>query len=466
MQLIFVHGWSVTNTDTYGELPEALVASAASYGLQLEIQHVWLGKYVSFHDEVTLDDIARGLDRALRGLSGNENAIQPFSCITHSTGGSLVRHWVDCFYGAAGLAALPLKHLVMLAPANHGSSLAVLGKERVGRIQAWFNGVEPGQRVLDWLSLGSSGQWQLNGNYLKYDYIAHNFYPFVLIGQGIDRKFYDFLNNYLTEPGSDGVVRVAGANLNYRLFSLTQGEQVIRKQPLTRALAPAPVKTPQPVPLGVYRDYSHSGKNMGIMCSIKAAQGDEQPVVADILKCLQVESGAAYQHRFAGLQQFTESQQQLDIAKNGRGRYAMLVFHVHDDQGHSFSRDDFEILLLTGARYRPHQMPDGFLKDKQMNDKTHNLVFYIDCEKMQQIDDGRFGIRVTARPASGFAYYCVGEYRSDGTNLSDVLVPNQTTYVDICLRRNVAVNVFRFDRGDGQRGSFKGVTPGGEAVVN
>lgn len=50
MQVIFVHGWSVTHTDTYGGLPEALARSAAHYDLNFDIQHIWLGKYVSFHD--------------------------------------------------------------------------------------------------------------------------------------------------------------------------------------------------------------------------------------------------------------------------------------------------------------------------------------------------------------------------------------------------------------------------------
>ncbi len=165
MRLIFVHGWSVTNTDTYGELPEALGTVASSYGLALEVQHLYLGKYVSFHDEVTLDDIARALNRALRDLPGNDGEIEEFSCITHSTGGPVVRYWVDRYYGTRELESCPLQHLVMLAPANHGAALAVLGKERVSRIKSWFSGVEPGQRVLDWLSLGSEGQWSLNHNF-------------------------------------------------------------------------------------------------------------------------------------------------------------------------------------------------------------------------------------------------------------------------------------------------------------
>ena len=85
MRLIFVHGWSVKNTDTYGELPEALSAVASIYGLALEVQHLYLGKYVSFHDEVTLDDIARALNRALRDLPGNDGEIGEFSCITHGS---------------------------------------------------------------------------------------------------------------------------------------------------------------------------------------------------------------------------------------------------------------------------------------------------------------------------------------------------------------------------------------------
>ena len=36
----------------------------------------------------------------------------------------------------------------------------------------------------------------------------------MVIGQTIDRKLYDNLNTYTGESGSDGVVRVAAANLN------------------------------------------------------------------------------------------------------------------------------------------------------------------------------------------------------------------------------------------------------------
>ncbi len=458
MRLIFVHGWSITHTDTYGKLPETLAAAAGGYGLELDITHIRLGRYVSFHDEVTLDDIASGLERALRDLPGNEHGIQPFSCITHSAGGPLVRHWIDRYYGAANLAALPLQHLVMLAPVNHGSALAVLGKERIGRMKAFFSGVEPGQRVLDWLSLGSAGQWRLNQSWLDYRPAEHGFYPFVLTGQRIDQQFYDFLNSYLVEPGSDGVVRVAGANLNYCYLRLEQSEEVLRKKPLTLSLLPPaqPLRCAPPVPVGVYRDYSHSGKKMGIMGSIRESSEAPQPLVDDVLRCLRVGDGTGYAEQAAKLQQLTEAQQR------GEDRYAMLIFNIRDEQGHSFGPNEYDLLLLAGSRYQPHVLPKGFLQDRQINALTGNLVFYLNVERMDAIQHGLFGIRVTARPTTGFAHYCAAEFRSDGISIHEVLAANQTTYVDVTLRRRIDKNTFRFDSASEGRHSFKKLKPTGD----
>ena len=215
---------------------------------------------------MTLDDISRAMDRALRDLPSNSSSdIQPFSALPIPPAGRwCVTEWT-----------------AFTAPGN----------SRVGRLKSWFSGVEPGQRVLDWLCLGSDGQWTLNENYLKYNFAKNGFYPFVLTGQGIDEKFYDFLNNYLVEKGSDGVVRVAGANMNYRRGSLAQDSaEVIRKRPMTFAFKPSgPVKKSKPVPLGVYSSYSHSGTKMGIMRSIKNDDAAAS-VVGDILKCFPVDS--------------------------------------------------------------------------------------------------------------------------------------------------------------------------------
>jgi hypothetical protein len=43
MKVVFVHGWSVTDTGAYGGVPEALLKNAPS-GLRLDIAHLFLGK--------------------------------------------------------------------------------------------------------------------------------------------------------------------------------------------------------------------------------------------------------------------------------------------------------------------------------------------------------------------------------------------------------------------------------------
>src|SRR5205807_923783 len=135
----------------------------------------------------------------------------------------------------------PMSHLVMLAPANHGSALAQLGKQRLSRMKFLLEGAEPGKRVLDWLELGSAGQWELNLRALDYQYVENGLYPFVLTGQRIDRAMYDHLNSYTGEPGSDGVVRVAGANMNFNYICLDQsdGELKLKRKARSQRMASA-----------------------------------------------------------------------------------------------------------------------------------------------------------------------------------------------------------------------------------
>lgn len=299
MNLIFVHGWSVTDTNTYGQLPEALELNAHPQ-LNLNIQHIYLGRYISFHDEVTVDDIARAFENARRDVIGEDTE---FSCITHSTGGPVIRAWIERFYGADNLSTLPLKHLVMLAPANHGSSLAQLGKARIGRIKSWFQGIEPGQGVLNWLELGSNGQRTLNLAWLNYKTVSNGFFPFVITGETIDKKLYDYLNSYTAEKGSDGVVRVTSANLNYRYIHLKQNtnlpkltlhdDDMLDVYPLEQI---GDIKLPlQCCALEVLPGASHSGEDKGIMRSVTKRNSKNKPVVKSVLESLMVNNTQEYE---------------------------------------------------------------------------------------------------------------------------------------------------------------------------
>ncbi|MCJ7838478.1 MAG: hypothetical protein MUP61_04595, partial [Burkholderiales bacterium] len=347
MLLVFVHGWSVTNTDTYGGLPVALVKNA-SPKLDLQITHLYLGKYVSFADEVRVDDIARGMQQAittevLPKLAKGER----FACVTHSTGGPVVRKWID-LYHSGKLGKCPLGHLIMLAPANHGSALAQLGKGRIARMKFFTEGVEPGTGVLDWLELGSDLSWELNRKWLSYDCVAEKLYPFVLTGQTIDRAFYDNVNTYTGEAGSDGVVRVAAANLNYGLIRLVQtdGNLALKKDERSAKTA-----------LGVLPGRSHSGNTIGILASATADDDGTHPTVQWVLRCLEVGSAAAYNRLVKELEDLTVKTQTDERKQKVKqlflfertfvtNRYCMLVIQIKDDRGNNLS--DYDVLFTAG----------------------------------------------------------------------------------------------------------------------
>ena len=445
MVVVFVHGWSVTDTSTYGALPEALAAQAGDHGLELDIQHIWLGKYVSFHDEVSMADVARAFNRALLDrIPGTAGKIRAFSCVTHSTGGPVVREWLNRFYGADDLAASPMNHLVMLAPANHGSALAALGKARVGRIKAWFSGVEPGQRILDWLSLGSRQSIALAKAGMDYKIAGSGFYPFVLTGQSIDKKFYDFINSYLVEPGSDGVVRVAAANMNYSMIRLKETDKIKKVShgpsdvDVHLLAVDGDIQRPDTIPLGVVPLASHSGDKKGIMGSVLSNKSSKAQV-GEILKCFTVGNDAQYQARADEMKEMSEKTQKPTH------KYAMLVFIIKDDQGDPVK--DYDLFLLGGDDHDPDKLSKGFFVDRQQNAANPNqLVYYVDYDVITK--NKLTGFRVVARPEKGFAFYHSVEYRSPNGEINDALKPNETFYVEIQLHRCVDKNVFGFDKAD------------------
>jgi hypothetical protein len=448
MHIIFVHGWSVTNTDTYGGLPEALCKNAPA-ALNLTVGHLYLAKYVSFSDEVMVDDIARGMEAAVKAevlpkLAKGER----FASITHSTGGPVVRAWISTFYGDA-LNKCPLSHLVMLAPANHGSSLAQLGKGKLSRMKFFVGGVEPGVGVLNWLELGSDQSWALNKKWLDYDLVNAGLYTFVLTGQTIDRSFYDNLNSYTGEAGSDGVVRVTAANMNYGLVRLEQQANGFKLSKPGHA---------QTTALGVLPELSHSGEVMGIMRSVKANDDGSHPTVAATLRCLNVHSAGTYKSCVTALHQLTDKTQEQERSRPEKGlflfkrkfttsRYFMLVFRVTDDRGNSLS--DYEIVFTAGPHYDPNHLPPGFFIDRQRNSKNPGkLTYFLDYDTMApwfqkpQLED-KFGFRIAARPNEGYAYYTVGEHRGTFSSLAKYFAPNQTVMVEVVLQRRVMQGVFK-----------------------
>ena len=485
--VVFVHGWSVTSTDTYGELPARLKREAGKDGgPPLDIRNIYLGQYVSFRDEVRLEDISRAFDAAVADLLADVGGSRRFVCITHSTGGPVVRDWLDRFYVRTNaLAKCPLSHLIMLAPANFGSALAQLGKSRLARLANWFDGVEPGQRVLDWLELGSAEAFDLNSRWitdyaaLKLTTSANPLFLFVLTGDRIDRKLYDHLNSYTGELGSDGVVRAAAANLNAAYVRLEQpqpnrGDSLARAKAKLRALEAAPPKRSQRTAFKLIPDASHSGDRMGIMRSVTET-GDLHPTAEAILRCLQVTDDAGYTKLCNAFDaenaahQAPENRLEIEHVPVLPDRqyihdpHSMLIFRLIDDHGAHVQEAD--ILLTAGPNNSPNELPEDFMSDRQANHRDPGTITFflnyaalagspaipgpktLDSEaRPELIPRGQYGLTIRPRAADGIVLYLEGAISAAEHDILDYVVPNQTTLVDIVLTRVVRSGVFTFTR--------------------
>lgn len=494
--LVFLHGWSVTSTETYGGLPERLAAEYAARGAGLELRDIHLGRYVSFHDEVRMEDLARALQAAFeRELGALVQAGRRFAVITHSTGGPLAREWWWRYHVQPRTAPpCPMSHLVMLAPANFGSALAQLGKGRLSRLKTVAQGVEPGAGVLDWLEQGSPEAWALNEAWCRGRFGApggddgSGVYPFVLTGQSIDRKLYDHLNPYTGESASDGVVRVASANLNAGLLVLEQG----------RAGDPGllePVGGLKRAPRTAFRliaGVSHSGASLGILRGVSAqAGGQGEETVQAILRCLQVRTPAAYAtlvDAFDAESEAVQAAERVEIEQvpvlpdrvHIHDRSSLVIFRLQDSEGHALKDYD---LVLTGVQDSPNLLPEGFLRDRQRNSRhpgtlsflfNHDLMTgseaIVDPRKPERVlrparpGVDRLGLQLRVRPEQGFVRYAAAAIHAEPTLLRQVLRPNQATLIDLHVQR--VVDRAAVELGPvGASKSFKGVKPVGEGVA-
>jgi hypothetical protein len=393
MRILFVHGWQAKSPETYGALPTILSQQPG-----VEVQDIWLSQYVSNDDAVRMADLVEALDRAI------ENEVRPLlasgeriAIITHSFGGPLVREWMLRRY-AQRLHDFPASHLIFCTPAHHGSALAQLGRGRLGRMKAWLQGGEPGAGLLDWMELGSEGQWRQDEEWLRLPLNRHCIFPFVLAAQSIDRRIYDALNSYTGEPGSDGVVRVAGMNLNYSLLDVAQREGEVNCVSSLRSEATAFCLLP---------GLAHSGDRIGILRSITLANASQHPTVATAQECLSVASREDYlllSRRLDKRSEKTQREEALELHQQGRTEriyhnppHAMLQVDVVDSQGEAVT--DYDLLLTAGTDFDEQQLISGLIVDRQRNKVSpQRITFYLNVERLAEMKQA-LGLKLQARPS-------------------------------------------------------------------
>lgn len=60
---VFVHGWSVTNAETYGGMPQGFETGRKRAARAIEIEHAFPVRHADFHDEVRLLAVSRAISR-------------------------------------------------------------------------------------------------------------------------------------------------------------------------------------------------------------------------------------------------------------------------------------------------------------------------------------------------------------------------------------------------------------------
>jgi len=281
--------------------------------------------YQSLTDEVTIKDLADGLDRALRAKFGNDE--QQFDAIVHSTGMLVIREW----FARDRRRLSRLKHLVALAPATFGSPLARQGRSWLGAIFKGQKHLGPdflaaGDAIRDCLELPSPYTWELAGRDIFCDppyFDDSPDTPYVFVFCGTD--MYDGIRQLTNSPGMDGTVRWAGAGFNTRQIRLDLTEAASTHVALEKWMG-----TNIPVHL-------MAGMNHGTILSDPTNE-----LVGLAKKALLVDSAAAFQ---SWLSEADGHGRAVAVASE-KGAWQQIIIRCTDQRGDPIR--DFNIQLFEG----------------------------------------------------------------------------------------------------------------------
>jgi hypothetical protein len=275
--ILFVHGYSESSLGTYNQFPQVLAQADPA------IAKSALAAFDSLDDSITIDDLADAMETRVAMLESQGWVLSDVGVICHSTGALIGRRWI--LNRLAAGKPIP-SHLITLAGANHGSTLAHMGKTPLGYLQKllFHHELSVGQGVLTDLEYGSDFLLRLSAEWMKAwnDGSLDGLYAFSLIGDtpGTDPTLQIFWQTH--EDGSDNTVRISGGNLNYTMIDVSHDENATTISAVTPARRVPHVTVP---------NYTHFGPQTGIMTSV--TQTTDAPVQR-VVQALSVKSAADY----------------------------------------------------------------------------------------------------------------------------------------------------------------------------
>lgn len=388
--IVLIHGYS-DSAKAFD--PWKLVLESRGY----DVTAIHACNYRSLTNEVTIRDIAEGLDRALALRAGLDKD-EPFDAIVHSTGMLVIRAWLTAYAGRRDR----LRHLIGLAPATFGSPIAHKGRSWLG---ALFKGnkelgpdfLEAGDRILDGLELGSRFTWELAhadmlGDETFYGPTKRTPYVFVFCGTGT----YSGIRKLAQEDASDGAVRWSGCALNTRKIVLDLTQDPARPGSEKRiSIAPWKNVGASMVPV--------AGKNHSTILRDPGAELAELVVGA-----LGVNSAADYREWCEGAEKSTRA-----VAKK-TDEWQQFVVRAIDERGDPIS--DYNVQLFTRtARGRESEVTPFDMRVHTYRADSSLRCFHVNLTKIGLDRLENLWIRVMASSGSQLVgYQGYGSGTSDG----------------------------------------------------
>ena len=420
--VLFVHGYSEQSLGAYFDFPRLLSAATG-----LTIEEIVLSAFNSLDDSISVSDLADALEDHVANLESKRNwDVKQAAVICHSTGAMVARRWM-LDRVLAGSANVP-SHLLTIAGANHGSSLAQVGKTVLGFLETVLlkHVLTVGRRVLVDLDYGSDFALKMNREWLEAVNTGglSRLYAFSMGGDTPGPSKVNDLIWQLHEPGCDNTVRISGANLNYAMVDAFPDEN----PPVFKISQPR-----QPVAHLVLSGYSHYGPETGILGNVHALT---DPPIAAAVQALSVTSDADYKTVYDDWTARTVKWTQ----NNALLANSTLVFSLFDrggrpiddcfigifDQGKAANAVD----AMNSASHcvLPHS-------PIQNDAERGSYSFYLNYKAY--LDSSPHVYHIEARSGSDLVGYTPIDYVVESsTDLQHLISPNEFTYVRVEMPRN------------------------------
>ncbi len=468
----------------YGDLPRRLRES-------YDVVEVDLSRYITLNDSVSIADIARALNRAL--LEQHPELLKDgFHVVIHSTGALVIRTWIRLFSPQPS----PIRNLVYLAGANLGSGWASIGQGQVARWGRFVfeRGAQRGVKVLQALEIGSAPTIDLHlsfaetGRRMLDDFQVQEF---IIIGSQADPGWFTFPIRYAHEDGSDGVVRVSSANLNYNHFKIEPNDSAaLLPWPAIRtAVQAAAAKASFPeyysvtsqsfagkdrplVPAGIPYRCAHSGDKMGIVAGSIPREQVER--MLNLALETPERTTAAYQRQVAAFDRETAATYEsaktmqnpglfnfLNDPRNQYDPHAQVIFRLRDQDGLPIPIGSSDIFFVSEQGEKGTIPIQSIIEHTSVSGVSPNVItFYVRAQKFDRRAKGwvdqlanvsDFELEITAIEPDApnqnpLVSYLPLRIPLSGREVKNLIQPHRTTIVDVTLLRLPSPDIYQLIR--------------------